>query len=184
MGRIDQLARKFEDHVSLPWSRHLAASEKTVFLVYPKEEERRLRAKRELFRQACERSGHGWHSVDLDNVFADWMSAQDYAADYFAYPEDLKQKLDTDFTVNVAEVINRALAAAAPQDVVAVFGVGSLFGFVHVSSVLKHLEGHVRGRLVFFFPGSYDKNAFQLMDARDGWGYLVVPIALNELAHP
>jgi len=183
MGRIEQLHRKFEEHLSLPWARNLAPSERTIFLVYPKEEERRLRAKRELFQQACEKAGHGWRSVDLDRVFADWMASQEYAEDYFSYPEDLKQKLETDFTAHVATTIRQALAGATANDALGVFGVGTLFGFVHVSAVLKHLEASIPGRLVLFFPGSYDKNLFRLLDARDGWGYLSLPITLTEVAY-
>ena len=183
MGRIEQLAKRFEDHVSLPWQQHLAAPEKTIFVVYPKEEERRLRAKRDLFRQAAEKHGHGWIGVDLDNIFAEWMTAQDYAADYFAFPEDLKQKLETDFTAHVGGVIRKALEDATANDVVAVFGVGALFGFTHVSVVLTQLNGRVPGRLVVFFPGSHGKNVYHLLDARDGWGYMAVPITLHEVSY-
>jgi len=183
MARIEDLAKRFEEHISLPWQQHLAAPEKTIFVVYPKEEERRLRAKRDLFRQCAIRHGHGWHDLDLDSAFAEWMSAQDYAADYFSFPEDIRQKLDTDFTAAVGDRIAKALALAGRDEVVGVFGLGTLFGFAHVSSILKHLEGQVQGRLVFFFPGSYDKNVFRLLDARDGWGYMALPITLNEVAY-
>jgi hypothetical protein len=183
MGRIEQLAKKFEDHISLPWVQNLAPSERTLFLVYPKDEERRLRARSEMFQLACEKSGHGWKSVQLDNVFAAWMATQDYAADYFTYPEDLRQKLDTDFTDYVADVISQSLSAAGSNDAVGVFGVGGLFGFVHVSAVLKRLETNIPGRLALFFPGTYDKNVFRLLDARDGWGYMSLPITLNEVAY-
>lgn len=183
MGRIEQLSKKFEDHISLPWAQNLAPSERTQFIVYPKEEERRLRAKREMFQQACEKNGHGWKWVDLDNVFATWMATQDYATDYFSYPEDLRQKLDTDFTNYVAGVIRQTLVTATAIDAVGVFGVGTLFGFVHVSAVLKRLEADIPGRLVLFFPGTYDKNVYRLLDARDGWGYMSLPITLNEVAY-
>lgn len=183
MGRIEQLARKFEDHISLPWAQHLAPSERTVFIVYPKDEERRLRTRVGLFQQACGRSGHGWRLVVLDEVFAEWMAGQDYAAEYFAYPEDLRQKLETEFAGHVAGVIREALSRSGADDVVAVLGVGTLFGLVHVSEVLKRLDGDIRGRLVVFFPGSYDRKVFRLLDARDGWGYLSLPITLNEVAY-
>lgn len=183
MGRIEQLAKKFEEHISLPWSRNLAPSERTLFIVYPKDEERRLRAKREMFQQGCEKAGHGWKTVDLDNAFADWMGTQEYAQAYFSFPEDLRQKLETDFTNYVAGLIRHALETAAANDAVGVFGVGTLFGFAHVSAVLKHLETSIPGRLVLFFPGTYDKNVFRLLDARDGWGYMSLPITLNEVAY-
>jgi hypothetical protein len=183
MGRIDQLARRLEDHISLPWQQHLTASEKTIFIIYPKEEERRLRARRDLFRQACERAGRQWHPVDLDPVFPDWMMSQDYATDYFACPDDLRQKLDQEFPKHVASVIRKTLAAAGSDSVVALFGTGTLFGFTHVSSVLKHLEGYIPGRLAVFFPGSYDGGVYRLLDARDGWGYMAIPITLHDVSH-
>ena len=183
MGKIEELAKRFEDHISLPWQQHLAAPEKTLFVVYPKEEERRLRAKRDLFRQACEKHRHGWIGVDLDCAFADWMSSQDYAADYFAFHDDLRQKLETDFTAHVGSILREALENVTANDVVGAYGVGTLFGFAHVSTVLKYLEGRVRGRLVIFFPGSHEKNVYRLLDARDGWGYMAVPITLNEVAY-
>ena len=37
------------------------------------------------------------------------------------------------------------------------FGVGALFGFTRVSRVLKLLEPSIKGRLVVFFPGTYDQ---------------------------
>jgi len=183
MGRVEQLAKKFEEHISLPWSRNLAPSERTLFVVYPKEEERRLRAKREMFQQASEKAGHGWESLDLDNAFPEWMASQEYAADYFAYPEDLRQKLESDFTAYAAAMISALLDRSTDSGVVGVFGVGTLFGFARASSVLKQIEVHIPGRLVLFFPGTYDKNVFHLLDARDGWGYMSLPITLNEVSY-
>jgi hypothetical protein len=60
-----------------------------------------------------------------------------------------------------------------------VFGVGALYGFARVSRVLKLIEGDIRGRLVVFFPGQYEQNNYRLLDARDGWNYLAVPITLH-----
>ena len=34
------------------------------------------------------------------------------------------------------------------------------------------------GRLVVFFPGQFEQNNYRLLDARDGWNYLAVPITL------
>jgi hypothetical protein len=67
------------------------------------------------------------------------------------------------------------------KSVVAVFGVGALFGFTHVSEILKLVEPHIRGRLVIFFPGVYDQNNYRLLDARDGPNYLAVPITTHAL---
>lgn len=183
MNRIELLAKKFEDHISLPWQKHLAPPEKTIFIVYPKEDERRLRAKRDLFRQACLKADHAWHELDLDDAFAAWMAGQEYAEDYFKFPEDLRQKLESEFTDYVRDLLQSRLMEMGENDALGVFGVGTLFGFVHASAVLKRLEPAIRGRLVVFFPGSHEKNVYRLLDARDGWGYMAFPITLNEVAY-
>ena len=66
------------------------------------------------------------------------------------------------------------------ETVVAVTGVASLFGFTRISQVLPLVEPHVRGRLLVFFPGVYENNNYRLLDARDGWNYLAVPITSHE----
>jgi len=69
----------------------------------------------------------------------------------------------------------------APENtVVAITGVASLFGFTRISQVLPLVEPHIRGRLLVFFPGVYENNNYRLLDARDGWNYLAVPITSQE----
>ena len=55
----------------------------------------------------------------------------------------------------VAQRINQVLdASPSPEEtVVAVYGVGSLFGFVRISEVIPLVEAHIRGRLLVLFPG-------------------------------
>jgi hypothetical protein len=48
-----------------------------------------------------------------------------------------------------------------------------------MSRVLKLVESDIRGRLAVFFPGSFDRNNYRLLDARDGWNYMAVPITLH-----
>ena len=67
---------------------------------------------------------------------------------------------------------------------VATYGVASLYGFTKVSLVLKEVEKDIRGRLVLFFPGEFDNNNYRLLDARDGWNYLAVPITLHSGGEP
>jgi len=74
-------------------------------------------------------------------------------------------------------------ARADETSVVAACGVASLFGFSRVSLVLKEMEQSIRGRLVLFFPGEFENNNYRLLDARDGWNYLAVPITLHAGAH-
>ena len=90
-------------------------------------------------------------------------------------------KLDAEFPDFVADRIRTVLSRSDVGDdsVVAVFGVASLFGFARVSQLLKLIEGDVRGRLVVFFPGQYEQNNYRLLDARDGWNYMAVPISIH-----
>ena len=88
-----------------------------------------------------------------------------------------------DFAASVVAHVREALTApeADQNCVVAVLGVGSLFGLVRASDVVEQLTPGIRGRLLVFFPGKYEDSRYRLLDARDGWNYLAVPIiAANE----
>ena len=82
----------------------------------------------------------------------------------------------------MAGCVREALTApeADENSVVGVYGIASLFGFVRVSELMKEIERDVRGRVVVFFPGEYENSNYRLLDARDGWNYLAVPITLHE----
>ncbi len=45
MSRLDDLANNYEKHISAPWQRNLAGAQRSIFVVYPQEDERRIRAK-------------------------------------------------------------------------------------------------------------------------------------------
>ena len=66
------------------------------------------------------------------------------------------------------------------ESVVALKGVGSLFGFLKVKEVVEELAPLVEGRLLVFFPGSYENNNYRLLDGYDGWNYLAVPITADK----
>ena len=181
MGRIDELAVRYRGHISAPWQRNLAGDQKAIFVVYPKTDERKLRARLELFEMATTRTGHGWRSVDMTEAFARWMANTDYRDIYFEEPETLAMKLRSNFVQYAADLLRQALTAeSADEDtVVAVQGIACLFGFTRVSLMLKEVVKDIRGRLVVFFPGEYEDNNYRLLDARDGWNYLAVPITLH-----
>lgn len=185
MGRIEELAARYRGHISAPWQRNLAGDQKTIFVVYPKTDERKLRARLEQFEVETKRAGHEWRLVDLTDAFARWMADTDYHEVYFAEPETLAMKLRSDFVQYAAGRLRAALTADGVDDdtVVAVQGVACLFGFTRVSLVLKEVVKDIRGRLVVFFPGEYEDNNYRLLDARDGWNYLAVPITLHDGVH-
>ncbi|HNY42873.1 MAG TPA: DUF1788 domain-containing protein, partial [Bryobacteraceae bacterium] len=158
-----------------------AGAQRVIMVVYDKELERSLQARKDLFALATRETGHEWFEVGVADCFADWMSADEYRDAYFESPEDLQLKLESEFAEHVARRIRSTLehSEVTKNSVVAVFGVGALFGFTRISRVLKMLEPFIQGRLVVFFPGTYDQNNYRLLDARDGWNYLAVPITLH-----
>ena len=178
MGRIEELADHYAKHIALPWERGVAGAQRVLMVVYDKEAERMLRARRQLFATATEAAGHAWHELDLSYAFAAWIAADEFRDAYFEAPEDLGLKLESEFVGVLAEKVRSALTAADVTDssVVALFGVGSLFGFARVSQVVRDVEREIRGRLAIFFPGHFEQNNYRLLDARDGWNYLAVPI--------
>ena len=182
MGRIDRLAERYKSYIALPWQKDLAGAQRAIFIVYDKADERRLRARKDLFALATAEARHTWHECDLTRVFAQWMAGTEYRDSYFESPEDLELKLDDDFLEHAAGCVRGVLTApeADENSVVGVYGIASLFGFIRVSELMKEIERDIRGRTVVFFPGDYENSNYRLLDARDGWNYLAVPITLHE----
>ena len=180
MGRIEELAARYHTHIAAPWQRNLAAEQKVIFIVYPKTDERRLRARIELFEIATTQAGHTWKRCDVTDAFARWMAATNYRDMYFEEPDAITMKLRSDFQQCVVGEFHTWLTAPDVDEdtVVAVQGVASLYGFTRVSLVLKEVVKSIAGRLVLFFPGEHENNNYRLLDARDGWNYLAVPITL------
>jgi len=183
MSRIDELAKRYADHIAVPWQQGLPAANRVVMLVYEKELERQLRGKVGEFEQRTKAAGHSWQLVDISTTFAHWMGDMKYRQQYFESPDDIRLKLDTQFLKLVATQIKEKLDQSHDNDVVAVLGAGSLYGFLHLSEVIKRVEAggttdnpSIPGRLVVFFPGQKDGNNYRLLDARDGWNYMAVGI--------
>lgn len=182
MGRIDRLAERYKRHIALPWQKDLAGAQRVLFVVYDKADERRLRARMRQFEVATTEASHGWIECDLTSVFARWMGEVEYRDSYFESPEDLALKLDDDFLEHVAGRVREALTSteADEESVVGIYGIASLFGFTRVSELMNAIERDIRGRVVVFFPGEYENNNYRLLDARDGWNYLAIPITLQQ----
>ncbi len=186
MGRIEELADLYGQHIATPWQRTIAGAQRVIMVVYDKELERVLRDRKEEFETRTTAEGHGWREVDVTDAFAAWLGSDEYREAYFDSPEDLSMKLASEFPEYVAERIRAELQRpdADENSVVAVIGAGSLFGFVRVSHVLKLIEGEIRGRLVVFFPGHLSQNNYQLLDAQDGWNYMAIPISIHAVGGP
>ena len=185
MSRIETLRRNYQRICGLPWDRNVAGPQRVWVAVYDKEDERKLRLRVGLFEEATSATGHRWHRIDLTDAFADWLCRPDnlgYAGSYFESPELLDDGPLAEFQETVARrIVEDMESLDRPEEtVVAITGVASLFGFARISQVLPLVDSHVRGRLLVFFPGVYENNNYRLLDARDGWNYLAVPITAHE----
>lgn len=181
MSQIGRLVANYQRFVKLPWSAHLAGSQRVWFAVYPPAEERRLRVRLQEFEAATIEAGHGWRSVDITSAPARWLGAHAEREGCFAEPEALVT-LEEELQQQVVCELRQACEADGVEGntVLAVVGAGSLFGFISVSAVVRKLEDSIRGRLLVFFPGEYERNILRIMDAHDGFNYLGVPITCSE----
>ena len=179
MGKIEELAALYEDHVRIPWQRTMAGAQRVIMVVYEKELERTLRARIAEFEQATRRSGHGWKQVDCTRWFAQWLADESYRDAYLEDPSLLRMKLEGEFKPAIARRLAAELDDVDDQAVVALVGVASLYGFARVSELIRSVEQSISGRLVVFFPGTKDGSNYRLLDARDGWNYMACCITLH-----
>jgi hypothetical protein len=181
VSKLKRLIQSYERFIRAPWRDDVAAAQRVIFCVYDPVEERALRAKIEEFELTTGAAGHGWRLFDLTDTFALWLSSQRYAQKYFDSPELLANLLPK-YRTFLAERFTEFLREtdADHDTVVAIAGVGSLFGLCKVKDVVDAFAPHIRGRLLVFFPGSFENNNYRLLDGYDGWNYLAVPITADQ----
>lgn len=181
MSRVKRLIQSYNKYISVPWRSDAAAAQRVIFCVYNETEERLLRAKMDEFEIATRQAGHEWVVFDLTNTFATWLSSQRYAKSYFQKPHLLATLLPKymDYLRDEFESFLHQKDIGVDH-VVALKGVGSLFGFLKVKEVVDNLAPMFEGRLLVFFPGSYENNNYRLLDGYDGWNYLAVPITADK----
>lgn len=181
MSKIKRLIASYAAYISIPWRDDAAAAQRVVFCVYGEAGELRLRARIEEFELATRQAGHGWAVFDLTDSFPEWMAAQKYAESYFQQPH-LLSTLTHRYLAHIVDGFRTFIDDRGPggNGVVAVKGVGSLFGFLKVKEVVDRLAPMVSGKLLVFFPGSYESNNYRLLDGYDGWNYLAVPITADK----
>jgi len=178
MNEIERLLHAYDQFLRLPWDRSLAGAQKVWFAIYDPAHERRLRLRIPDFAVATRQAGHPWVPFDLTDAFAHWLAAHDYRDAYFDDPEALELALE-DFATVLAKQLGAALTGpeVSDQTVVAVVGLATLFGLTRASKLLRAVDASIRGRMLVFFPGQHDGSNYRLLDARDGWNYLAVPIS-------
>lgn len=181
MSRIKRLIQSYSKYIAVPWRDDAAAAQRVIFCIYNETEERWLRAKVDEFEIVTRQAGHDWAVFDLTDTFAIWLTSQRYAQSYFQKPHLLPTLLPKylAFITNEFETFLQQ-GGIQPNSVVAIKGVGSLFGFLKVKEVVDKLAPLVKGRLLIFFPGSYENNNYRLLDGYDGWNYLAVAITADK----
>lgn len=181
MSRIKRLLQSYNKYISVPWRDDVAAAQRVIFCIYKENEERSLRAKLDEFELATRQAGHDWALFDLTDTFATWLTSQRYAKSYFQQPHLLRPLLPK-YLVFLSQQLEIFLQKtnSSPNSVVAINGVGSIFGFLKVKEVVDKLAPLVTGRLLVFFPGSYENNNYRLLDGYDGWNYLAVPLSADK----
>ncbi len=179
MGKLDDLADRYADQVSVRWMPNLPGAQRVMLLVYERDIERALRARIGEFESRTRAAGHSWLLVDMTTWFAEWMISIDYVDSYFTAPELLDMKLEGDFKKHVAKRLEAIIVGSDENTVVAVMGAASMYGFLRISELIRDVEQAIPGRLLMFFPGSKDGSNYRLLDARDGWNYLANGITLH-----
>lgn len=147
MSKVKRLLSSYAGHIQVPW-RETAAAQRVIFCVCPEAEELRLRARIEEFELATRNAGHGWEVFDLTDTFAQWLSGQRYARKYFVDPSILPLLLPK-YEEFIVTQFRAFLADRNPSDndVVALKGVGSLFGFLKVKTVMQKNLGEISRHL-------------------------------------
>lgn len=178
--RIDQLIMAYEKVVSEPWTNSLSGQERVWFLVYDPTEQRRVDLRLDDFENIAIKSGKKWKGISLKQCFPKWMAKHEYREDYFSSPELIVDQLEADFIPYAINYLKEKLKKIEQDEntLVGVRDVSSLFGFSHLSEIIKACDKEIKGRLLIFFPGEYKQNQYRLLDARDGWDYLARPITL------
>ena len=179
MGRIEELSEIYSRSMGTPWMRTTSGSERVLMIVYGKEQERSLRSRIALFTDATVQSGHHSVLVDVTRWFGEWMAGQRYAEGYFEEPSDLETLVEAEFKGFISQRLRKQLDAVDADAVVSVIGLGSLYGFLKISELIRSVEPSIKGRLVIYFPGTKDGNNYRMLDAHDGWNYMANGISLN-----
>lgn len=185
-SKVGKLAAAYKQHLEVPWQEGIAGIQRVIFAVYDKTDELRLRANVGEFQLATQQAHKKWLLIDLTNTFPEWMAKQEYKDAYFESPEDLAGYQSgelTQFVEDLTEQLKAQILEASDNNtVVAFLGVGSLFGVARVSSIVEGIKDVIKGRLLVFFPGEHhpENHTYRLLDARDGWNYLAIPLSASE----
>src|SRR5262245_47348401 len=116
MTRLDLLRKNYQRICGLPWDRNVAGPQPVWLAIYDKEDERKLRLRLGLFREATEQVDHYWHAFDCTDTFANWLATppySDYSESYFESPSRLGSAPLAAFKKSVAGDLSKTLHSEA-----------------------------------------------------------------------
>jgi hypothetical protein len=142
---------------------------------YDRALERRIQGRLHEFEALARRFDHGWASLNLATLVAPWFAGNELFDGLSHQPDELPGLLP-DFEAHVVATVRARLQALQGQDILALSGVGALFGLMRASTLTEKVASHTKGRLLLLFPGGYTNGVYRLLDARDGWSYRAIPI--------
>ena len=182
MSKIDDLIAAYQKQISLPWHDLLSPQEKVWFCIYDPSQERRLWKQMETFAIVTQEAGHDWILVDVTFLFEQFLASNEHQEKYYRNPRLLKFE-EKNFLDHLSSYVGEQAQSSTSASVVAISGIGALYGIVRVSKIVEEIVKNVPipGRLMVFFPGERDGKNYRLLKARDGWNYLATPIEAEEM---
>jgi hypothetical protein len=178
---VEDLLAAFRTRLLVPWRPDEAAAGRVWMLWYDKGLERRVRGRLAEFRLLAEQSGKGWHEFDLAPEFGAWVASQAWFERAAKRPTTLGTVLP-DFEAYLIGRLRERVSQCGAADILALTGAASLFGLMRASTLIGKVADAVPGRLLVTFPGTHQGGIYRLLDARDGWSYLAVPIPSSAFA--
>ncbi len=184
MSQIDKLIENYANFIKIPFNTSDAPSQRVIFCVYNQRDQLKLEAKISEFEIKTKDANRKWLFYDIANTYPQFLITQKYIEKYYKKPELTSINADQ-FIEYLASGLKQYLSEHETDDntVLAINGVGSLFSVLKVNSLVEKIAPMHLGRLLVFFPGSYNsKNIHQnykLLDGYDGWNYHAVAITAD-----
>ena len=181
MHNFDTLMRAFERQVQLPWRDDVPSAARVWMLWYDKALELRVQGQWAQFEAEAHRAGHGCVSFDIGALFGPWLDKHELRNELLEEPDQFAV-VRPEFEAHVGDELGKALAAASPNDLVAVQRCGALYGLASLSNIISKVEEGIKGRLLLAFAGRYEGTGYRLLDGRRGWNYHAIPIPPEPVA--
>jgi hypothetical protein len=170
-----RLVKSFAEFIQIPSQLDVAPEQRVIFCVYDQKHERVLRHYWHEFEKAVEKAELDFDTFDLQSLFGTWLDETRYVEAYFQQPAHL-ESIRVDWLDFLVQRYERLAAPCDANSVMLLTGLGYLFGFIRVKQVIERFAPMTPGRLVAFFPGTFENNNYRLLNAYDGWNYLAIPL--------